>query len=81
MIGGNTDTEHLAALYFSYLDKQDADDTFGNSKEKKYAARSMWTALKKAIEVVENIQVKHFGMKLNNALNICTSKCASSSHS
>jgi hypothetical protein len=75
MIGGATDTEHLAALYFSYLDRELPDEYFGASKEKKYSARAMWFAMQRAVDKVEEIQVKLFRKKLNNTFNLCASRC------
>jgi hypothetical protein len=76
MIGGGTDTEHLAALYLSYLDKKLPEAYFENS-EKKYSASSMWAALQRAVQKVEEIQKKQFGINLNNTLNLCASRCSS----
>jgi len=50
ILGGN-DTEHLAALYLTYLcSPQDF-----RGAEKHYTASQMWAALKSAIRTVERI--------------------------
>jgi glutamine amidotransferase len=51
MIGGATDTEHLAALYLTYL----CSPPDFRGAEKHYNASQMWTALKSAIRTVERI--------------------------
>ena len=63
MIWGNTDTEHLAALYFTYL----------GDIQKQYPAREMRNALAKAIMEVQNIQIRVLGQNTPNNMNICIS--------
>ena len=63
MIWGNTDTEHLAALYFTYL----------GDIQKQYSAREMRNALAKAIMEVQNIQIRVLGKNTPNNMNICIS--------
>jgi glutamine amidotransferase len=63
MIWGNTDTEHLAALYFTYL----------GDIQKQYSAREMRNALAKAIRDVQEIQVRVLGQNTPNNMNICIS--------
>lgn len=64
MISGNTDSEHFAALYFTYL---------GDINEV-YSARRMRDALAKAIRKVQNIQVEVLGQEVANEMNFCISK-------
>jgi len=70
MIEGGTDTEHLAALYLSYL----CDPPDYHGADKHYSASSMWNALQAAIRTVEKIQKDH-KIDIDNFLNICTSMC------
>jgi len=65
MIEGGTDTEHLAAIYMTYL----CEPADYNGADKHYPAASMWNALKSAIKTVEDIQEKR-GKVPNNFLNI-----------
>lgn len=76
MIEGGTDSEHLAAIYMSYL----CEPTDFRGADKHYPAVSMWKALEFAIQTVENIQRKR-GKTPDNFLNICASMCSSSSGS
>ena len=76
LIDGSTDTEHLAALYLSFLDDEPADSYFvseDKKDEKKYSARSMFKALARAIQQVEQIQAGQNEKIINNGLNICAS--------
>jgi hypothetical protein len=72
MIQGGTDTEHLAALYFTYL----CDPPNEKGADKHYEASLMWTALERTIHKVEEIQKRRgTSIDFNNYLNICTSMC------
>ena len=62
MIYGNTDTEHLAALYFTYL----------GDIHKQYSAREMRNAMARAVLRVQAIQVCVLGQNTPNSLNLCT---------
>lgn len=64
MISGNTDSEHFAALYFTYLG--DINEVYG--------ARRMRNALAKAIKTVQDIQVQVLGKEVANEMNFCISK-------
>ncbi|KIM47095.1 hypothetical protein M413DRAFT_422785, partial [Hebeloma cylindrosporum] len=66
MIEGGTDSEHLAAIYMSYL----CEPADFHGADKSYPASSMWKALKSAIQTVEDIQRKR-GKTAENFLNIC----------
>jgi len=61
MIYGNTDTEHLAALYFTYL----------GDIQKQYSAREMKAAMNSAVAEVERIQVCVLGKNTPNSMNLC----------
>jgi glutamine amidotransferase len=74
MIQGGTDTEHFAALYFSYLCHP--PDYRGTDKH--YSASEMWKALQSAIKTLQKIQEEHkivVNQTVDNYLNICTSMC------
>jgi len=62
MIDGNTDTEHFAALYFTYL----------GDINKTYSAFEMRNAIAKALWKVNEIQVKVLGYEVSNEMNLCT---------
>ena len=72
MIEGATDTEHLAALYMTYL----CEPADFHGADKHYSASLMWKALKSAIHKLEAIQ-KGRGLTPDNFLNICASMCPS----
>jgi glutamine amidotransferase len=74
MIEGGTDTEHFAALYFTYL--CDPPDLHGADKH--YEASLMWEALQSTVHTVEKIQKDRGMVDVDNYLNICTSMCSSS---
>ncbi|KAF9002999.1 nucleophile aminohydrolase [Cyathus striatus] len=61
MILGNTDTEHLAALYFTYL----------GDINKTYTAQEMRSAMAKAILKVQEVQRNVLGKERANSLNLC----------
>jgi len=70
MIHGNTDTEHFAALYFTYL----------GDMNQGFTASEMRNALQKTIDDVLNLQANAARRNVGNAplansLNICTSMC------
>jgi len=73
MIEGGTDTEHLAALYMTYL----CEPKDFRGADNRYPTSSMWMALKAAINKVEGIQ-RSRGMNPDNHFNICTSTRPSS---
>ena len=64
MIYGNTDSEHLAALYFTYLGDID----------RQYPVETMRDAMKKAVEFVRDTQIRLLGKEVSNSMNLCTSK-------
>jgi hypothetical protein len=72
MIDGNVSTEHLGALYMTYLCEPDYSDFRGAGKH--YPAKEMWTALKKAIQKVEEIQKDHGMDNPDNYFNACAGK-------
>jgi hypothetical protein len=76
MIGGNVSTEHLGALYMTYLCDPDCNDFRGAGKH--YPAKEMSAALKKAIQKVEEIQKNHGMDPPDNSFNTCASTRASS---
>jgi len=66
MIAGGTDTEHVAALYLSYL----CDPKDYRGADKHYKASSMWRALQSAIDTIEKLQ-KARKIDVDNFMNIC----------
>ena len=64
MVYGNTDSEHLAALYFTYLGDID----------RQYSANAMRDAMKKAVEFVRDAQIRVLGKEVSNSMNLCASK-------
>jgi len=64
MIYGNTDSEHLAALYFTYLGDID----------RQYPVGHMRDAMKKAVEFVRDAQIRVLGKEVYNSMNLCASK-------
>ena len=64
MIYGNTDSEHLAALYFTYLGDID----------RQYSVEDMRDAMKKAVEFVRDTQIRVLGKEVSNSMNLCASK-------
>ena len=67
-IHGSTDSEHVAALYITYL-------TSGKGKESwefQYTPEEMRDAMKKAIGTIVSLQKKRLGTKAQpNSLNLC----------
>lgn len=64
MIYGNTDSEHFAALYYTYLGDIDAQ----------YPVETMRDAMKKAVEFVRDTQIRVLGKEVSNSMNLCASK-------
>lgn len=64
LINGNTDSEHFAALYFTYL----------GDIHRYYSAKEMRNALARAIKKVQDIQVEVLGEEVANEMNFCISK-------
>jgi glutamine amidotransferase len=69
MIDGSCDTEHLGALYMTYLCPEGKQDFRGADEH--YSARQMRTALKAAIEKVQEIQGNHGITQPDNYYNTC----------
>jgi glutamine amidotransferase len=76
-IGGSTDTEHLAALYMTYLTSgiSSTPDTlpwgFGGAWERQYTTLEMLTALRRTVNTVIDLQ-NALGDKIEpNDLNVC----------
>ncbi|GAB7360760.1 hypothetical protein MBLNU230_g0634t1 [Neophaeotheca triangularis] len=70
-IQGGTDSEHLAALYMTYL----TQDYIGpdNGFEQTYSTQSMLHALRRTIFTVQELQQQLFGSAAQpNSLNLCT---------
>ena len=68
-MAGSTDSEHLAALYITYL----TDGKGKASWEKQYTIHQMRDAMRKAIGTVHQLQRKHLGDKAEpNSLNLAT---------
>lgn len=68
-ISGSTDSEHLAALYITYL----TDGRGKASWEEQYSVQQMRDALRKAIDTVVKLQQKKLGAKAEpNSLNLAT---------
>ncbi|KZV87014.1 N-terminal nucleophile aminohydrolase [Exidia glandulosa HHB12029] len=65
-IQGSTDSEHVAALYFTYLAPDD-------NWERTYSVQEMKRALDKTISTVLQLQKKLPGEVEANSLNLCTS--------
>lgn len=63
MISGNTDTEHFAALYFTYL----------GDVHKSYTALEMRNAMEHALVKLHTIQVHILGREVSNDMNLCAS--------
>jgi len=61
MIHGNTDSEHLAALYFTYLGDVD----------RQYPVEHMKDSMKKAVEFVRDTQIRMLGKEVANSMNLC----------
>lgn len=67
-IAGSTDSEHLAALYMTYLTKEGEATSF----EKEFSLSEMTEAMHKAVTTVLNLQQTILGSKRKpNSLNLC----------
>ncbi|KAK4622009.1 putative glutamine amidotransferase DUG3 [Fulvia fulva] len=67
-VSGGTDSEHIAALYMSYLTKFGTASTFENE----YPIAEMAAAMHRAVATIMAIQQKNFGSKKKpNSLNLC----------
>lgn len=67
-IQGGTDSEHMAALYISYLTNFDNEASF----EREYSAEQMATAMTAMITTVLELQANILGPKaIPNSLNLC----------
>lgn len=67
-INGGTDSEHLAALYLTYLTDNGGPETFENE----YPAEKMAECLRRAIATVIGLQLHTLGDKARpNSLNLC----------
>ncbi|KAK5134741.1 hypothetical protein LTR08_006116 [Meristemomyces frigidus] len=68
-INGGTDSEHIAALYMTYLT---AGDNSIASFEKEYPVEQMAEAMRKAVATIITLQQKYLGPKAQpNSLNLC----------
>ena len=76
MIEGSCDTEHMGALYMTYLCADDRKDFRGADDH--YSAKQMKNALKAAIQKVQEIQEKHGIQNPDNYYNTCASTHSSS---
>ena len=76
MIEGSCDTEHMAALYMTYLCPEGRKDFRGADDH--YSANEMQIALKAAIQKVQEIQEKHGIQNPDNYYNTCASTHSSS---
>jgi hypothetical protein len=76
MMEGSTDTEHMAALYMTYLCPEGRKDFHGAGGH--YLAKKMKEALKMAILKVWEIQVNNGFREPNNYYNTCASTYSSS---
>ena len=67
-IHGSTDSEHVAALYITYLTGGKGEASW----EIQYSPEEMRDAMKKAIGTIISLQKKHLGPKAQpNSLNLC----------
>nr|POE72921.1 putative glutamine amidotransferase dug3 [Quercus suber] len=67
-INGGTDSEHVAALYLTYLTKAGGPESF----EAEYSAEEMAESLRRAIATVIELQLRFLGKKARpNSLNLC----------
>jgi len=67
---GTTDSEHIFALYMTYLTKEHGGDKA--SWERDYSVKEMATALHDAVATVLNLQQEFLGnAKKPNSLNLC----------
>lgn len=67
-IKGGTDSEHMAALYVSYLTNFDDDLSF----EREYSTEQMATAMTATITTILELQANLLGTKaIPNSLNLC----------
>ncbi|KAF2725231.1 N-terminal nucleophile aminohydrolase [Polychaeton citri CBS 116435] len=65
---GSTDSEHLGALYMTYLTNAGSRDSF----EKEYTVEEMADALHKAVATTVELQLQILGPKARpNSLNLC----------
>lgn len=70
-INGGTDTEHVAALYMTFL-TESAEDSVA-AFEEEYSNEQMVQAMSRAIQAVIELQVRILGnTRKPNSLNLCT---------
>jgi len=67
---GSTDSEHVFALYMTYLTKENGGDQA--SWEREYSVNEMAKALHDAVATILNLQQEYLGTKRTpNSLNLC----------
>jgi hypothetical protein len=76
MMEGSTDTEHMAALYMTYLCPEGKKDFRGADGH--YSSKKMKEALKAAILKIPEIQANHGIRDPDNLYNTCASTYPSS---